>query len=71
MAEIPVVDFACFDCFDGTDRTDVAESNAEVKKLAQEVCNAFTTIGFVYIKNHGIPAEEVRNVSKYNTTMYN
>lgn len=56
MAEIPVVDFACFDCFNDLD---FGKSNSEVDQLAREICNAFTTIGFVYIKNHGIPENEI------------
>ena len=56
MAEIAVVDFACFNYFDGAD---LSEPNAEVERLAQEIYDAFTTIGFVFIKNHGIPEEEV------------
>ena len=63
MAEIAVVDFACFNYFDGTD---LSESNAEVERLAQEIYDAFTTIGFVYIKNHGIPEEEVRKFPNQN-----
>ena len=60
MAEIPVVDFACLNCYGES-----KEANAdEVKKLAKEMNNAFASIGFVYIKNHGIPANEVRSIIK-------
>ena len=56
MAEIPIVDFACLNCCE-----DGKEANEEeVKKLAKEMNDAFASIGFVYIKNHGIPANEVQ-----------
>ena len=36
------------------------KENAEaVQELADQVYQAFTTIGFVYLKNHGIPQEVV------------
>lgn len=59
MAEIPVVDFSCFNPIGGVA---LPESNTHVKELAQELYNAFSTIGFVYIKNHGIATEKVRKI---------
>ncbi|XP_028407443.1 2-oxoglutarate-dependent dioxygenase htyE-like [Dendronephthya gigantea] len=56
MAEIPVVDFSCFNSFDGAS---FVESNTQINDLAKEIYDAFSTIGFVYIKNHGIPTEKV------------
>ena len=67
MAEMAVVDFACFNYFDDTD---LSESNAEVEKLAKEIYDAFTTIGFVYIENYGIPEEEVHKFLNQNMYMF-
>ena len=53
--EIPVVDFSSFNTDENFD-----ETKPEINKLAQEIYDALTTIGFVYIKNHGIPESEVR-----------
>ena len=51
MAEIPIVDFGCIG---------IAKQHDEpVRRLAQEVYNAFATIGFVYIKNHGVEEDKV------------
>lgn len=40
----------------------IAESSTalEIRQLADEIYRAFCTVGFVYIKNHGIPREKVR-----------
>ena len=54
-SEIPVVDFSA--CKNYSEDCD--EVNPEINKLAQEIYDAFTTVGFVYIKNHGIPESEV------------
>ena len=53
---IPVVDFSAYK-LDFTEKRD--EVNPEINKLAQEIHDAFTTVGFVYIKNHGISESEV------------
>ena len=52
--EIPVVDFSSFNTDENFD-----ETKPEINKLAKEIYDAFTTIGFVYIKNHGIPESEI------------
>ena len=54
-SEIPVVDFSAYKNY-SEDRDEV---NPEINKLAQQIYDAFTTVGFVYIKNHGIPESEV------------
>ncbi|XP_046859378.1 proline hydroxylase buaE-like isoform X1 [Xenia sp. Carnegie-2017] len=54
MAEIAVVDFACLQ----SRRIDECES-LEVNNLVDQVYQAFTTVGFLYIKNHGIPNDKV------------
>lgn len=53
-SKIAVVDFAAYSSCENLDETNVA-----IYKLAQEIYDAFTTLGFVYIKNHGIPESEV------------
>ena len=54
-SEIPVVDFSSFNI----NCENFDETKPEINKLAQEIYDAFTTVGFVYIKNHGIPESEV------------
>ena len=56
MAEIPVLDFSAYNVFKGGE---FDESNVEIQKLSQEILDAFTMVGFVYIRNHGIPQAEV------------
>ena len=55
-SEIPVVDFSAYSICKNEECDEV---NPEINKLAQEIYDAFTTVGFVYIKNHGIPESEV------------
>ena len=50
---IPVVDFSAM----SLDVKDPDRSNQAVKDLANQVYQAFSTIGVVYITNHGIPQE--------------
>ena len=56
VSEIPIVDFSSYK-LNVSEKYD--ELNPEINKLAQEIYDAFTTVGFVYIKNHGIPDSEV------------
>ena len=54
---IPVVDFSAM----GLQNKDpLKESNQAIKELVDQLYQAFSTIGFVYLKNHGIPQEMVR-----------
>ena len=53
---IPVVDFSAMSL---ENKNPLSENNANVKDLADQVYQAFSTIGFVYLKNHGIPQELV------------
>lgn len=46
---IPVVSFAPF--FSG--------SREDQHAVAQKVYDAFSTVGFIYLKDHGIPQDEV------------
>lgn len=55
---IPVVDFSAMGLQNKNQPW--AENSNAVKDLADELYNAFSTVGFVYLKNHGIPQEMVR-----------
>lgn len=55
--DIPIVDFSVM----SVEQKDPLKENFEaVKIVADEVYQAFSTIGFVFLKNHGIPQETVR-----------
>lgn len=63
MATIPVIDLAPYSLSVPADGVDAKV----LKEIADQLCNAFTTVGFVYLKNHGIPqniVEEVFTTSK-------
>ena len=55
---IPIVDFSAMSLQNNNQPW--AENSNAVKDLADELYNAFSTVGFVYLKNHGIPQEMVR-----------
>ena len=58
--EIPVVDFSAM----SIKHKDPLNENLEaVRIVADQVHQAFSTIGFVYLKNHGIPEETVGDKS--------
>ena len=52
---IPVVDFN--DCAVSISNDELGERH--ILSIAKEICDAFKTVGFVYLKNHGISAEKV------------
>ena len=52
---IPVVDFK--DCAVSISNDELGERH--IFSIAKEICDAFKTVGFVYLKNHGISAEKV------------
>ena len=56
ISGIPVVDFSAMSL---QNDSSVRENSDAVKQLADHVHQAFSTIGFVYLKNHGIPQEKV------------
>lgn len=66
-SRIPVVDFSAMS-LQNKDRLN--ESNEAVKALADQLYHAFSTIGFVYLKNHGIPQEMVWRIKSGHTTEY-
>lgn len=56
MAEIPTVNLQNV----GLGTEEISHPpNGDVKRISQELYNAFATVGFVYIKNHGIDEEKV------------
>ena len=60
---IPVVDFSAMGLQNKNQPW--AENSNAVKDLAEKLYNAFSTVGFVYLKNHGIPQEMVRFVRMF------
>ena len=53
---IPIVDFSAM----SLQNANLPDNNSQaIKTLADQLYRAFSTIGFVYLKNHGIPQEEV------------
>ena len=57
---IPVVDFSAYNIT--VQECDIADK--ELSQLADKICDAFKTVGFVYIKNHGIPQAQVMKYAK-------
>ena len=53
---IPVIDFLPFN-INSVDQIDLL--SAENKAVSKELISAFENIGFAYLKNHGIPDEQV------------
>lgn len=56
MDKIPMVDFSAMSSLKETPEDCLS---AEIKLLADEIYQAFSTVGFVYIKNHGISQAKV------------
>ncbi|XP_077986152.1 uncharacterized protein LOC144440640 [Glandiceps talaboti] len=55
-SDIPVIDFSAY----SLDKDMVCEEN--LQSLVDEIHHAFSTIGFIYLKNHGIHPEQVNNM---------
>ena len=58
--EIPVVDFIPLSL---ENKDPFSKISKDIEELADQVYQAFSTIGFVYLKNHGIPQEVVSEFS--------
>ena len=58
--EIPVVDFSALSL---ENKDPFSKISKGIEELADQVYQAFSTIGFVYLKNHGIPQEVVSELS--------
>ena len=57
VSGIPVVDFSAMSI---EHEVRPKSNNEEVQELSKQITEAFSTIGFVYLKNHGIHEEQVR-----------
>ena len=58
-SQIPVVDFSAM----SLENADPLTKNKQaVKIVADQLYRAFSTIGFVYLQNHGIPQQMVRTL---------
>ena len=57
---IPVVDFSQM----SVEKITEDYSPESIQHLAHETHQAFSTMGFVYLKNHGIPQEKVREFTE-------
>ena len=66
ISEIPLVDFADF----SLDFKEEQVGKEKLLKLADEVCDAFRTVGFVYLKNYGIKQSQVKEFESYINTNY-
>ncbi|KAK3083836.1 hypothetical protein FSP39_003896 [Pinctada imbricata] len=53
---IPIVNFDAY----SLDQTTDSEDSPNVQKLAKEICHAFSSVGFVYIQNHGIGGSTIQ-----------
>lgn len=60
MEGIPIIDFSGLG-IDNENTSNIAEN--QKRKVAAEICDAFTNIGFCYLKNHGISDEQVCKIN--------
>ena len=56
-SHIPVVDFSCLSLKRQTSELSMQEEG--IHSLAEQIYDAFSNIGFVYLKNHGISQDQV------------
>jgi len=56
ISGIPVVDFTALSI---KNITRPSANNSDVQALAKKIYHAFSTVGFVYLVNHGISEDEV------------
>ncbi|XP_046551295.1 2-oxoglutarate-dependent dioxygenase htyE-like [Haliotis rubra] len=64
---VPIIDFSAYG-LQITDRDSV--SNSELDILASNVCQALSTVGFLYIKNHGMPQKKIDDFFRINKTFF-
>ena len=62
VSGIPLVDFSAMSI---EHASHPSVNDEAVKALAAKVFQAFSTVGFVYLKNHGIPQEQVTHASTF------
>ncbi|XP_061170505.1 uncharacterized protein LOC133179804 [Saccostrea echinata] len=63
---IPIVDLAPYSLSATADQVDTST----LRKLADEICHAFQDVGFVYLKNHGIPQQLISDVFTTSGTFF-
>ncbi|EDO30885.1 predicted protein [Nematostella vectensis] len=51
QSAIPIVDFSVF----GVHKDNIDDTSEEAHNLGAEILRAFSSVGFVYLRNHGIP----------------
>ena len=56
---IPLVDFSCLSL---EHKDPPSPSDEGFQSLAKQIYDAFSTVGFVYLKNHGVQSEQVRRL---------
>ncbi|KAJ7394170.1 hypothetical protein OS493_003850 [Desmophyllum pertusum] len=69
ISGIPVVDFSAMTLKKNKDS--LSENDEAIKDLANQMHQAFSTIGFVYLKNHGIPQEVIDSGFEIYDTFFN
>jgi len=65
-ADIPIVDFSSLSLMISDD---AKLNESDVKKTADQLMNALTTIGFVYLSNTGFPQQLVGYCSRASTDL--
>ncbi|XP_071115189.1 uncharacterized protein [Haliotis cracherodii] len=64
---VPIIDFSAYG-LQITNKESVADSDLET--LAANVYHALSTVGFLYIKNHGLPQEKIDEFFRINKTFF-
>ncbi|KAF3005067.1 hypothetical protein E8E13_009558 [Curvularia kusanoi] len=61
MAAVPIVDFSVYTLDQTSDQTNDQTNDHDTRRaVAQQIDEAFRTVGFVYLKNHGVPKEQLK-----------
>ncbi|XP_048578865.1 2-oxoglutarate-Fe(II) type oxidoreductase ppzD isoform X2 [Nematostella vectensis] len=66
QSAIPIVDFSVF----GVHKDNIDDTSEEAHNLGAEILRAFSSVGFVYLRNHGIPESKVEDVQKVSETFF-
>ncbi|EDO40749.1 predicted protein [Nematostella vectensis] len=56
QSAIPIVDFSVF----GVHKDNIDDTSEEAHNLGAEILRAFSSVGFVYLRNHGIPESKTQ-----------
>ena len=57
--EVPAIDFSVVRANSGSQTARDFAQNCDVRALASDIVSSLQKCGLVFIKNHGIPAEQV------------